>query len=262
MRVGNQWIYDEISYSIGFYSRETTSVSIIRETLIPNGFLYSKFKTHDRIGGNFIRIDTNWIYYYNYWDSTDVPFFKLNATVGEQWNVNLGIWFFVTYLGMDSITIFNTSTKIKVFYLDGLAVMYVLLSDKFGPFFVRDMHDPPGAFITDCNLIGAVISDTCYGTTLSVQSIDGIITEYTIRQNYPNPFNSCTVIEYYIPRKEFVTIKVINLLGQEIKSLVHEIKNQGSHKITLDAGQFPSGLYFYRINAGVFTETRKMILIK
>ncbi len=261
-QVGNKWIYDEISYSIGFYSRDTTSVSIVRDTLMPNGFIYSKFDRYDQIDGKFIRSDSNWIYYYNHPDSTDIPFFKLNASVDEQWNVNLYRWFTVRYLGIDSVTIFNTSTNIKRFYLDGLAVMYVYLSDKFGPIFVRDMHDPPGVVITDKFLIGAVISDTSYGIVLSVPMSDEILADYTIEQNYPNPFNSSTIIKYHIPQKEFVTIKVYNILGQEIKSLVNETKDQGSHKIKLDAGRMPSGLYLYRIKAGAFTETKKMLIIR
>lgn len=261
--VGNKWVYDEISTTMGgFYSRETTHVSITGDTLMPNGFLYSKFKIYDRIGGYFIRTDTNWVYYYNHWDSTDVPFFKLNATVSEQWNVNLGRWFFVTYLGSDSVTIFNTSTKIKGFYLDGLAVMYVYLSDKFGLFFVRDMHDPPGAFITDNYLIGAIISDTSYGFVVSVKNNNNLVTDYNIEQNFPNPFNSRTIIEYHIPRKEFVSIKVYDLRGQEIISLVNEIKDRGSYRVMVNADQFPSSVYFYRIKAGNFTTTRKMLLTK
>lgn len=86
--------------------------------------------------------------------------------------------------------------------------------------------------------------------------------EFSLKQNYPNPFNPSTVIEYSVPYQSDVKLVVYNLLGQEVLTLVDEVKPAGNYKVSFDASKFNSGVYFYRLEAGSFTETRKMVLIK
>jgi photosystem II stability/assembly factor-like uncharacterized protein len=81
-------------------------------------------------------------------------------------------------------------------------------------------------------------------------------------QNYPNPFNPSTIIKYSLPTESKVTIKIFNLLGQEIKTLVNRTESAGDHQITFNAGNLSSGIYLYRIQAGDFIQTRKMVLLK
>ncbi len=83
-----------------------------------------------------------------------------------------------------------------------------------------------------------------------------------LHQNYPNPFNPSTTIEFSIPKTEFVTVKIYNLLGQEVETLVAKKLNAGSYKYDWDAGKLASGIYMYRLEAGDFGETKKMVLIK
>ncbi len=85
---------------------------------------------------------------------------------------------------------------------------------------------------------------------------------YTLSQNYPNPFNPTTVISYSVPEKSEVTLKVFNLLGQEVATLVNGVQNMGAHQVNFNANNLSSGVYFYTIKAGSFTSTRKMMLIK
>ncbi len=100
-----------------------------------------------------------------------------------------------------------------------------------------------------------------------------VVDEYHLYQNYPNPFNSSTSIKYSLPADAFTTIKVFNLLGEEIVTLVDEIKDEGSHEVTFDAptisAELPSGVYFFRISAvdisnpsNKFTQTKKLLLLK
>ena len=86
--------------------------------------------------------------------------------------------------------------------------------------------------------------------------------EFLLTQNYPNPFNPFTTIEYQIPEMVFVNIKVYDVLGNELRILVNEEQNSGIYKITFEAGNLPSGVYFYRIQAGNFIETKKMLLLR
>jgi len=88
------------------------------------------------------------------------------------------------------------------------------------------------------------------------------IREYRLEQNFPNPFNPETVIKFDIPEIGFVTIKVFDILGNEIATLVKEEKPAGYHNIEFNATELPSGIYFYRLQAGSFVETKKMVLMK
>ncbi|MFZ1520273.1 MAG: T9SS type A sorting domain-containing protein [Ignavibacteriaceae bacterium] len=85
---------------------------------------------------------------------------------------------------------------------------------------------------------------------------------FSLEQNYPNPFNPSTSIQYAIASKQFVQLKVFDILGKEITTLVNEEKSAGNHKIEFNASNLSSGIYYYKITAGEFVQTRKMILLK
>ena len=87
-------------------------------------------------------------------------------------------------------------------------------------------------------------------------------TTFELSQNYPNPFNPSTVIKYQVPQNTFVNINVYDILGNQIKTLVREEKAAGSYELKFDASNMPSGVYFYSIQAGAFSQTKKMILMK
>jgi len=85
---------------------------------------------------------------------------------------------------------------------------------------------------------------------------------FNLEQNYPNPFNPSTTINYQIPTLSIVSLKVYDVLGNEIVTLVNEEKPAGSYEVEFDAISLPSGVYFYRLQAGSFVETKKMVLMK
>ncbi len=87
-------------------------------------------------------------------------------------------------------------------------------------------------------------------------------TEYSLSQNYPNPFNPSTTIKYSIPKRSNVTLKVFDVLGSEVNTLVNKEQPQGNYEVEFDGTELSSGIYFYRLKAGEFIETKKMLLIK
>ena len=87
-------------------------------------------------------------------------------------------------------------------------------------------------------------------------------TAFVLNQNYPNPFNPSTRISYFVPKESYVTLKVYDFLGREIKTLVNENKSTGSYEVVFDATDVPSGTYFYNLIANNFSETKKMIILK
>jgi Secretion system C-terminal sorting domain len=95
-----------------------------------------------------------------------------------------------------------------------------------------------------------------------VEVLFNVPAEFSLKQNYPNPFNPTTSIRYSIPRAEHVTLKIYDVLGKEAASLVDENKEAGSYNITFNASGLASGIYYYRITAGEFTEVKKLMLLK
>ncbi len=91
---------------------------------------------------------------------------------------------------------------------------------------------------------------------------NGLVTDFKLEQNYPNPFNPSTKIKYSIPQAEFVALKIFDVLGNEITTLVNEEKSAGNYEVNLNAANLSSGIYFYKLQAGSFVETKKMILMK
>ena len=102
------------------------------------------------------------------------------------------------------------------------------------------------------------------GGTVGIQEqeTEEIPTAFSLAQNFPNPFNPATTIQFSLPQAGDVTLKIYNVLGEEVKTLVNEYKEIGNHSVQFNAGNLASGMYLYRIQAGSFVETKKMILIK
>jgi len=91
---------------------------------------------------------------------------------------------------------------------------------------------------------------------------DKIPDTYNLGQNYPNPFNPLTVINFQLPKSNYVELAIYNMLGQKIATLVSARKEAGNHSVQYNAQNLPSGLYYYRIKAGKFSQIKKMILLK
>jgi hypothetical protein len=128
------------------------------------------------------------------------------------------------------------------------------------------------------NIAISIIDTSCatpghIGSTMLVDDLDIIVgvddseenlivEEYMLRQNYPNPFNPVTKIKYQIAEINFVTLKVYDVLGNEIVTLVNEEKPAGNYEVEFDGSMLPSSIYFYQLKAENFIETKKMVLIK
>ena len=99
-------------------------------------------------------------------------------------------------------------------------------------------------------------------TSVGVEPSELIQINFALQQNYPNPFNPSTKIKYSIPQSSNVLIKVYDVLGSEVETLVNEEKPIGTYELNWNAANLPSGVYLYRLQAGDFVQTRKMILLR
>jgi hypothetical protein len=100
-----------------------------------------------------------------------------------------------------------------------------------------------------------------YKSTTSVED-EKVVNDFKLYQNYPNPFNPSTTIQYAIDSRQFVTLKVYDILGKEVVTLVEEFKPAGKYGVSFDASLLPSGVYIYQLIVRNYIQTRKMVLLK
>jgi len=140
---------------------------------------------------------------------------------------------------------------------------------------VSDNSNSPKFYsFKDKNLAGGIYSyrlkiiynDNSFEFSDEIHTEINYTDNFELSQNFPNPFNPSTIITYKLPEKSFVSLKVFNVLGNEITTLVNEEKPAGIHNVKFDVLELPkelsNGTYFYRLKVGNFTETKKMIYIK
>ena len=89
-----------------------------------------------------------------------------------------------------------------------------------------------------------------------------LMVDHFLKQNYPNPFNPSTTIAFDLPKMSEVTLKIFNILGEEVATLVSERLSAGSYSYECDASNLASGVYLYRLQTGSYVETRKMVLMR
>jgi hypothetical protein len=99
-------------------------------------------------------------------------------------------------------------------------------------------------------------------TTTDVETSPSFPQTFHLYQNYPNPFNPSTKIQFRVVSLEFIELKVFNMLGREVTTLVKELKPPGTYEVTFDAAHLPSSVYYYRLTAGTFSDTKKLLLMK
>lgn len=195
--------------------------------------------------------------------------YKLAADSGEVWSLrpppNFGGWAWVARV--DSTFVFSHPTVVKVFrynpqHPDTLGWNYYLeerhLASRFG--LVYYYTEP--AWVE--YLVGCVIAGDTFGTLVSVPGFEEplIPLEPQLRQNFPNPFNPTTTIEFQLPHAAIVSVRVYDLLGRVISTIVDGRVPPGLHRVRWDGSEFPSGVYLLRLSTPQGIQTRKMILLR
>jgi hypothetical protein len=116
---------------------------------------------------------------------------------------------------------------------------------------------------SNTQVISGFLTDTLFRSiSVDVRNQEQLPASYSLWQNYPNPFNPTTTISYQLPTQSHVTLKVFDVLGREVATLANDVKQPGEYVATWNAEKVPSGVYFYRLTAGNFIETKKMVLMK
>jgi hypothetical protein len=163
-----------------------------------------------------------------------------------------------TIIGAGAISIGDAVSSYAFF---GFDIDYFLPGDPNWANITISIIDPSG---TTSGHIGSYMLVDDLEIIVGVDDSEGnlIVKEFMLRQNYPNPFNPATKIKYQIPELSFVTIKVFDVLGNEITTLVNEEKPIGIYEVEFDGTELTSGIYFYQLQAEDFVFAKKMMLIK
>ncbi|HPN37286.1 MAG TPA: T9SS type A sorting domain-containing protein, partial [Melioribacteraceae bacterium] len=100
-----------------------------------------------------------------------------------------------------------------------------------------------------------------FSNEISVE-VTSLLNDFALEQNYPNPFNPSTIISFTLPNKEFVKLSIFNIIGEEVATLINNELEAGWYRHEFNASSLSSGIYFYTLQAGKFSETKKMILVR
>lgn len=138
----------------------------------------------------------------------------------------------------------------------------IIIQDMFGGIIIEEDFMPgSNEFILTNLSISSLKIIAAYSELTSVEE-DNKQLDFILYQNYPNPFNPTTIIEYSVPNSVFVSMKIYDILGREIKTLVNEDKSAGRYEVSFDGSELSSGIYIYGLKAGDFYKTRKLLLLK
>lgn len=265
LEVGNVWVYRT---TFQFYPPTERKVEVTKDTII-NSHRY--FFLKNVYGINWARFDTTTGNIFLFAPSNGCSRYPNNlihdslpASVGDQVTSCLE-WFTVSMcLDTNEVSIFGLNNlPSKQFRLDGLTMGMRTYTKGLGITYSCGGEPPPCQSFT--TLKGCVINGVLHGDTLMTNLYnitETIPEEFSLHQNYPNPFNPSTKIKFSLPSAQFTKLKVYNLLGQEMSTLVNQQLQPGSYEYTFDASGLSSGVYFYRMESGEYVQTKKFVLLK
>ena len=262
LRVGNTWVYVQ-----GYNRLERCTV--VNDSVLVDSLLYYELllinwvpglqmTRYVRMEGAFYRGKVTWF------GGFEEIYYKKKANVGDIWYQEYDT---VSYnVVTDSIvtTIWGKEVTLKVLEVNsmGLLVRYwEHWTEEYGKHLELDFWGFVTMQLYGCVIDGVVYGDTSYYTT-AVEIENPVDVEYRLHQNYPNPFNPVTTIQYSISNEDYITLRIYNSLGEEIKTLVNEQQTKGNYSVNFNASNLPSGIYFYTLVAGNYRETKKMVLLK
>jgi len=275
LAIGNKWVYNQYWFDEGwpgppiFTFAGTKNMEVTKDTLIENKKYFvveNEYISFEVFAPRmFLRVDSLTGFIYRYWEelNDEFLFHNLNAEIGdtilfppfpENPYYILEDEQPINYLGIDTyerryreyLPCGCYHTLIKGF---GLASTYF---NEFGG--------------SESTLKGCVINGVLYGDTTFVVDVEDkpnpIPTEFKLEQNYPNPFNPSTKISWQSPVNSHQTLKVYDILANEVTTLANEYRNAGSYETEFNASHLASGIYYYQLRAGDYVETKKMVILK
>jgi len=274
---GDMWVrYHELVNSLGDSSKWISKSEVVGYKVLDNKVYNKMLETIIYLDSSnsygtslkYFRVDsTNGIIYRSFFINDSLLDFEsflmdLMVEVGDTIPYGHGLYL----VSEEPFTQFGVSSSKRIFQTVPPTGQQIELVKSFGV--VIDSMWQPSDYIGV--LKGCIIDETLYGDTILVLVRDEkplTPIEFSLSQNYPNPFNPITTIKFSIPADERrdrqnVGLKIYDVLGNEIATIVNEEKPAGSYEIEFDGNGLPSGMYFYQLKTGKFIQAKKMVLIK
>jgi photosystem II stability/assembly factor-like uncharacterized protein len=270
LSIGNKWFYSDDKDRRNTIVREVTDTTAIGDRIVWATYKYAD-STRNKKTLEYWQFKDGNLYndYYEHTSSGSVPVFissltKDSSTSALQtdyyWNLTTANYFSNYYSCQTWIGYYHS---MSVYYYDvyvyapGIGISeYTYYTGSLYPYLAYYEYKLRG-YIKDGVLIGQSES-----SVLSVKEPSSISMRYQLDQNYPNPFNPMTTIAFSLPSKSFVSLKVFDVMGREVSTVVSEEMAAGNYTRQWNAAGFPSGVYFYRMQAGTYAATKHLVLLK
>ena len=277
LNVGDTYLYIRFTNENGIPSSTYIRATITKDTVINSKKYFLYYNGFPWMRNNLLRIDslTGSLNKYDSTNSCSFYFYErqldsLGANLNEiPLNCNLGSLSKCTQI--NGIDIWGLNSTEKIFYWETLfggggAYEEKLFIKNIGYYSYRMNYHISGYSIYQAyTLKGCVINGITYGdtTVTNVRLIySNAPSKMELYQNYPNPFNPSTVIKFEVQQSSNVKLSIYNSLGTEVVTLVNEILRAGSYESTFEGSNFTSGIYFYKLDANGYSETKRMLLLK
>jgi hypothetical protein len=253
LHIGDRWQYNLIPMT----------ARIDRDSLVFNGQRYSLIHYGFEWRERWERYSGSQVYWYNtdvgqefLWYDFSPHYYGDTVSIIPHANGPTVI----TFTGTGTYEIFGGTRRWWSFWVDYIPgvideeeLQYV--TDSLGMTCVSTMW-----YTT--SVVGAIINGKQYGTVDVPERRDGRVSEFRLDQNYPNPFNPRTEIGFQITDHGLVTLRIYDLLGREVATLINEVKQPGMYAVPWDGSGCASGVYFYRLSTGNFVQTRRFVLLR
>lgn len=269
IQIGNRYVYEHWDQYLSCFPLNFLNyvvVTVSSDTVFQNGKRYYKFDGYWDNHCRYQRVDSvsQNVYYYDISSSSE---FLLDSLLAKQSNIfngkrNVNVGPPAYIFNHDTIFFMGQKREWKGIFSDGTIVAEYQLTKGIGLTLMSYCHHNDGVRWV---LKGAVINGQLIGdTTLtSINTISSVIpSQYKLYNNYPNPFNPVTKIKFDIRSQGKVSLKVYDSVGRKIVTLLDKDMSPGTYETSWNADKYSSGVYFYRMETGNFTDTKKMLLIK
>lgn len=257
LNIGDLWQYWDILNS------ELLTRKVIKDTTFSNGLTYAVFTDQLFPYITYQRVSGDSIYRYHVEDNQDELFYDFSRSPGDivssiphQFDFTD---IYLTWTGTNNV--FGVPRRQWSYTID----LYRQIFDDEQYHQVVDSIGltSSSSFLGEFQLQGAIINGVEYGTITGLNGEDtNRLMQFTLFQNYPNPFNSSTTVKFTLPQSKYTTLKIYNVLGEIVAELVRETLPPGSYRFNWDSATLASGIYYYQLTSGNYSQTRKMLLIK
>jgi hypothetical protein len=247
-----RWEYNELNAFSAFPIGKVT-FRLGTDTLMPNGKLYKSYSNF------YFRNEGVKIFQFSNIDSTEFARYDFSKQKGDTVSiVRRGQFSSAIVLAEDRIAnVLGQQRRVLSFH-SSTGSVWDTIADSIGILTLN--RDTDNSY----ELTGAIISGKTYGIITAVREPDNknFPAELLLSANFPNPFNPSTTISFSLPSRSFVTLKIFDAMGREASTLLSEEMPAGNYSRQWNASRFPSGVYFYRMQAGAYTETKRLVLLR